>query len=131
MPQHNEPDEQPDGLRVALRSIGDAVVVTDAAGRVTFMNPAVEVLTGWPEEEALGRPLPSVFRIINEQTREPAASPAEQVLKRGVVVGLANHTVLIARDGTERPIDDSAAPIPDGAGGLAGVVLVFRDVSER
>lgn len=131
MRPRDEIGERPDAFRVALGSIGDAVIVTDAAGRVTFMNPVAETLTGWQAGESLGRPVQSVFQVVNEGTRRPVASPVEQVLARGVVVGLANHTQLIARDGTERPIDDSAAPIPDGAGGLAGCVLVFRDISER
>jgi PAS domain S-box-containing protein len=123
--------EERERLRITLASIGDAVVATDAAGRVTFMNGVAEALTGWPQAEAAGRPLPEVFRIVNEWTRLPAENPALRALREGVVVGLANHTVLIARDGTERPIDDSAAPIRDGAGPPAGAVLVFRDVTER
>ena len=90
-----------------------------------------ETLTGWPQAEALGRPLPDVFRIVNEQTRRPVENPALRALREGTVVGLANHTVLIARDGTERPIDDSAAPMRDEAGDAVGAVLVFRDVTER
>ncbi len=90
-----------------------------------------EALTGWPQAEAAGRPLPDVFHIVNEQTRQPAENPALRALREGVVVGLANHTVLIARDGTERPIDDSAAPMRDESGAPVGAVLVFRDVTER
>ena len=112
-------------------SIGDAVLVTDAEGRVTSLNPVAEALTGWSTPEAAGQPLPSVFRIVNEETRREVENPAIRALREGVVVGLANHTVLIARDGTERPIDDSAAPIRDAAGGVVGAVLVFRDISER
>src|SRR5204863_8816409 len=97
----------------------------------TFVNAVAEALTGWPQAEAQGRPLPEVFRIVNEHTREPAESPALRALREGAVVGLANSTVLIARDGTERLIDDSAAPIRDGAGAPVGAVLVFRDVTER
>jgi PAS domain S-box-containing protein len=118
-------------LRITLASIGDAVISTDAEGRVTFLNGVAETLTGWPLAEAIGRPLPEVFRIINEHTRVPAENPALRALREGTVVGLANHTVLIARDGTERPIDDSAAPIQDGAAAPVGAVLVFRDVTER
>jgi PAS domain S-box-containing protein len=118
-------------LRITLASIGDAVISTDAEGRVTFLNAVAEALTGWPEAEAAGRMLPDVFRIVNEHTREPVENPAVRALREGVIVGLANHTVLIARDGTERPIDDSAAPIRDGAGAPTGAVLVFRDVAER
>jgi PAS domain S-box-containing protein len=118
-------------LRITLASIGDAVISTDAEGRIIYLNRVAEALTGWTQDEAAGRPLPDVFHIINEQTREPAENPALQSLQRGVIVGLANHTVLIARDGTERPIDDSAAPMLDESGAPVGVVLVFRDVTER
>ncbi len=117
-------------LRTTLVSIGDAVIVTDAAGRVTAMNRVAETLTGWPAAEAEGRPLDEVFRIRNEFTRRPVESPVPKVLREGNVVGLANHTLLVARDGSERPIDDSAAPVRDGDR-LTGVVLVFRDVTER
>jgi PAS domain S-box-containing protein len=117
-------------LSTALRSIGDAVIATDRSGRVGFMNPVAEQLTGWTSEEAEGRPLSEVFPILEEETRSPVESPVEQVLRDSTVVGLANHTVLIRRDGTEISIDDSAAPILD-EGRLAGVILVFRDVSAR
>jgi PAS domain S-box-containing protein len=118
-------------LRTTLASIGDAVISTDAAGRVKYINAVAEALTGWTQAEAAGRPLPEVFQICHETTREPAEDPALRALREGVVAGLANHTVLIARDGTERPIDDSAAPMLDESGAPIGVVLVFRDVSER
>jgi PAS domain S-box-containing protein len=131
VPRRLDPLEPAHWGQVALTSIGDAVVVTDAEGRVLFMNPVAESLTGWRQAEAAGRPLADVFRIVNELTRQPAADPVAEVFARGVVVGLANHTVLIARDGAERPIDDSAAPIRDAAAVLTGAVLVFRDVSER
>jgi PAS domain S-box-containing protein len=131
VPRRLEPLEAAHWCQVALASIGDAVVVTDAVGGVLFMNPVAEALTGWPQSEAAGRPLTRVFRIVNEQTRQPVADPVAEVFARGVVVGLANHTLLIAKDGTERPIDDSAAPIRDAGDGIAGAVLVFRDVSER
>ncbi|QDV37747.1 PAS domain S-box protein [Tautonia plasticadhaerens] len=121
-----------DGLwRTILASIGDAVIATDADGRVTFLNPVAERLTGWSLADARGMPLTEVFRIVNETTREPVENPALRALETGVIVGLANHTILIARDGTERPIDDSAAPIRDDAGTVSGAVLVFRDISER
>ena len=117
--------------RVTLASIGDAVIATDAGGGVTFLNPVAEALTGWAAADAAGRPLTDVFRIVNEATRREVENPALRALANGVIVGLANHTVLIARDGTERPIDDSAAPIRDGGGAVGGAVLVFRDITER
>jgi PAS domain S-box-containing protein len=103
---------QRDQLRTTLRSIGDAVIATDLDGRVTSLNPVAEDLTGWTSSEATGKPLDEVFRISNELTGKPAESPVAKVLRDGVVVGLANHTMLTARDGTNRPIDDSAAPRP-------------------
>ena len=118
-------------LRVTLASIGDAVISTDAEGRVDFLNPVAQELVGWQSEEAASRTLEDVFRIVNEDTRQPVENPALRALKDGVIVGLANHTVLIARDGKERPIDDSAAPIRDTGGNVVGSVLVFRDISER
>jgi PAS domain S-box-containing protein len=118
-------------LRVTLRSIGDAVIATDVAGRIVFLNPVAQALTGWHESEAIGVALEQVFRIFNEFSREPVDSPVAKVLREGVVVGLANHTVLIARDGSEHPIDDSGAPIRGAGGALMGVVLVFRDVTGR
>lgn len=118
-------------LAVTLSSIGDAVISTDEQGRVVFMNAVAEALTGWKNGDAIGQPLDAVFRIVNETTRHTVESPVTKVLREGFTVGLANHTVLIARDGVERPIDDSAAPIRNRAGLLIGVVLVFRDVSER
>ncbi len=110
-----------------LQSIGDAVIATDRTGRVEVMNPVAETLTGWTLEDAVGRPLDDVFVIVNEETREPVESPVAKVLRKGRVVGLANSTQLIARDGTERPIADSGAPIRDESGAIGGVVLVFRD----
>ena len=117
-------------FRTTLTSIGDAVVVTDAHGRVTLLNPVAEGLTEW-NADAIGRPVETVFRIVNEETRAPVENPVDKVLREGAVVGLANHTVLIGRDGRERPIDDSGAPIRDGRGRVVGVVLVFRDITER
>jgi PAS domain S-box-containing protein len=116
---------------VTLSSIGDAVIATDGQARVGFMNPVAEALTGWPRAEAAGRPLAEVFRIINEYTRQPAEDPAAKVLRLGTVVGLANHTVLLARGGGEVPIDDCGAPIKDDQGSITGVVLVFHDITER
>lgn len=118
-------------LSVTLNSIGDAVLATDAQRRITRLNPIAEKLTGWPLAEALGRPVDEVFRIINEETREPAIIPVDDVLATGEIHGLANHTVIISRDGTERPIADSAAPIRDPSGRIIGVVLVFRDVTKE
>jgi PAS domain S-box-containing protein len=118
-------------LAVTLRSIGDAVIATDEAGRVTVFNGVAEQLTGWKPEEALGNPLPRFFNIVNEVTRQPVESPVDRVLGEGIVVGLANHTMLVARDGTERPIADSGAPIRDTHGRVAGVILVFRDQTEE
>jgi PAS domain S-box-containing protein len=118
-------------LATTLQSIGDAVIATDALGTVAMMNRVAETLTGWSEAEARGKPLLEVFHIVNEQTRALVPSPVEKVLETGGIVGLANHTVLIARDGREVPIDDSGAPIRGEDGVIQGVVLVFRDVSER
>jgi PAS domain S-box-containing protein len=114
-----------------LKSIGDGVIATDERGRVTFMNPVAERLSGWTLTEAGGRPLPEIFRIMNEQTRQTVEDPVARVLREGITVGLANHSLLISRDGREIPIDDCAAPIRDDQGGLTGTVLVFQDVSER
>jgi len=116
---------------VTLSSIGDAVIATDELLRVTFMNRVAEKLTGWTQAEAAGRPLVEVFRIINEDTRQAVDNPAAKVLRSGVVVGLANHTMLVARDGREIPIDDCGSPIIDDGGEITGTVLVFRDISER
>ncbi len=119
-------------LSTTLRSIGDAVIATDADGRLIFMNEVAETLTGWSVALAAGRPLEEVFHIINEETRSSVVNPVTRVLSEGTVVGLANHTLLIARDGTERAIDDTAAPIrEDGSELIKGVVLVFHDVSDR
>jgi PAS domain S-box-containing protein len=123
--------KQSEWLRITLSSIGDAIISTDAESRVTFMNAVAESLTGWTQSEAAGRPLTDIFQIVNERTRQPVLNPALQALEEGIVVGLANHTVLISRDGTERPIDDSAAPIRDGDAPPVGAVLVFRDVTDR
>jgi PAS domain S-box-containing protein len=123
--------QQSEWLRITLSSIGDAVISTDAAGRVTFLNGVAETLTGWSQADALGRPLPEVFQIINEATRQPVENPALRALRENAIVGLANHTILIAADGTERPIDDSASPMRNGDGAIVGAVLIFRDVTER
>ncbi|WP_074310562.1 PAS domain S-box protein [Singulisphaera sp. GP187] len=118
-------------LDTTLRSIGDAVIATDGQGQVRFMNPIAEQLTGWTQVEASGRPMEEVFRIVNEQTRVPAEHPVARVIRDGVIVGLANHTVLIAKEGVETPIEDSAAPIRDEHGAVVGVVMVFRNVEEQ
>jgi PAS domain S-box-containing protein len=123
--------EEKQVLSTTLTSIGDAVIATDAAGRITFLNAEAERLTGWPARDAAGQPLAGVFRIINEHTRQSVESPVEKVLREGKVVGLANHTVLISKEGKETPIDDSAAPIRRPDGSLGGVILVFRDFSEK
>ena len=118
-------------LYTTLKSIGDAVITTDTKGIVTFMNPVAQSLTDWRLEEAMGRPLADVFNIINEETRKEVENPAVRVLMEGRVVGLANHTLLIAKGGREIPIDDSGAPIVNEKGDIIGVVLVFRDIGEK
>jgi PAS domain S-box-containing protein len=118
-------------LRVTLSSIGDAVIATDERGCITFVGAAAEQLTGWTQEDARGKPLEEVFKIINESSREPVENPVTKVLREGVTVGLANHTLLIRRDGMEIPIDDSGAPIRSSDGQIAGVVLVFRSVDKK
>ena len=118
-------------LETVLSSIGDAVMVTDAAGSITFLNPVAEQLTGWSQAEALQRPLSEVFRAIDQNTRTPIENPALVVLRTGQSATMANHTALLARDGREIPIDDSAAPIRGPRGALSGVVLAFRDVTSR
>ncbi|HXC72961.1 MAG TPA: PAS domain S-box protein [Pyrinomonadaceae bacterium] len=123
--------QQREVFRVTLRSIGDAVLTTDTEGRITYINEVAESLTGWSHKDALGRPLERVFQILNEVTRKPVENPATRALRDGVVVGLANHTVLIKKDGNECPIDDSAAPIRDEQGYVSGCVLIFRDVSAQ
>ena len=123
--------EQREMFRTTIASIGDAVMTTDTQGRITYLNSEAQSLTGWRQEAAVGQPLEAVFRIVNEETRGSVENPVVKVLREGIVVGLANHTVLIAKDGTERPVDDSAAPIRDPKGNVSGVVMVFRDVTER
>ncbi|HEX3035879.1 MAG TPA: response regulator [Thermodesulfobacteriota bacterium] len=118
-------------LSTTLKSIGDAVIATDAEGLIRFINPVAESLTGWKHEEALGRDLKEVFNIINEETRAIAENPVAKAIWEGVVTGLANHTILISKDGTEIPIADSAAPIKDERGNISGVVMVFRDVTRQ
>ena len=117
-------------IDATLNSIGDAVIATDGAGRIVRMNPVAEHLTGWSLTQARGASLAEVFRIFNETTRVAVESPADRVLRDGIVVGLANHTILVARDGAEYPISDSGAPILDANGAVRGVVLVFHDKTE-
>jgi len=124
-------DVQREALRVTLASLGDAVITTDAAGCLTSLNPVAATLTGWTQQDAVGRPLDEVFRIVNEDTRQPVDNPVSKVLSLGRVIGLANHTILLSRNGGSVPIDDSAAPIRGRDGRITGVVLVFRDVGER
>lgn len=123
--------EQGERLRTTLASIGDGVITTDTQGRITSLNPVAEALTGWTQAEAAGQRLEDVFRIVNEETRQAVKNPATTALSEGVIVGLANHTVLLARNGVEVPIDDSAAPIRCKDGAIVGCVLVFRDVTQR
>src|SRR3954470_23344926 len=117
--------------QVTLAAIGDAVLTTDPNGVVTYMNPVAETLTGWSAAEALGKHLEDVFRIVNEETRKPTEQPVRKVIDTGTVRGLGNHTLLIAKDGSELPIDDSAAPVWGESGELVGAVLIFRDITER
>jgi PAS domain S-box-containing protein len=122
---------QSDWLQTTLESIGDAVISTDAEGRIAYLNRVAELLTGWSRSEAIGRVLPEVLRIVNEATREPVEDLAQRALRERVVVAMGENILLIDRHGVERPIEDSAAPIQRGADAALGVVVVFRDVSER
>lgn len=125
-----EIERQREQLRVTLASIGDAVIVTDCDGVITFLNAVAAGLTGWRQDEAVGQPLDQVFRIINERTRRPVENPVTRVLRERKVVALANHTSLIAKDGRETPIEDTAAPIVSNGESIDGTVLVFRDVTQ-
>ena len=123
--------EQREQLHVSLSSIGDGVIATDTEGLVTFINPTAEALTGWTADEAAGRPLIEVFQIFNEDSRQPVETPVTKALREGSVIGLANHSILIAKDGREIPIDDSAAPIRGAKKRIIGVILVFHDITAR
>ena len=129
--QRNGQQLEAERLRTTLQSIGDGVIVTDEAGRIISLNPVAEGLTGWRDAEARGRVLPEVFRILNEETRSEVENPALRALREGAIVGLANHTVLLAKNGEEHPIDDSAAPVRNRGGDIIGSILVFRDVAAR
>ncbi|MGZ8270144.1 MAG: PAS domain S-box protein, partial [Methylophilus sp.] len=118
-------------LAVTLNSIGDAVIATDTETRITCLNPVAEKLTGWTLAEALGRPVSEIFHIINKETRLPSTIPVIAALAHGTIQGLANHTVLIARDGSKCDIADSCAPIRNHDGQVIGAVLVFRDVTKE
>jgi PAS domain S-box-containing protein len=120
-----------EGFKATLYSIGDAIITTDSNGKIQHLNLVAERMTGWSEAEAKGKKLENVFKIINEVTRNKVENPVKKVFAEGVVIGLANHTLLISKDGREIPISDSGAPIKDETGKIAGVVLVFRDQSEE
>jgi PAS domain S-box-containing protein len=127
--KEREANAQRELVTVTLASIGDGVIVADPRGRITFLNKIAAGLSGWSAAEAEGKPIGEVLNLINESTRKRVENPAEKVIQSGAIVGLANHTILIRRDGSEIPIDDSGAPIRDREGTLQGVILVFRDFS--
>jgi PAS domain S-box-containing protein len=118
-------------LWTTLASIGDAVIATDTEARISYMNAVAETVTGWTQADAMGHPLDAVFRIVNEETLLPVENPAIRSLRTGLIVGLSNHTLLIRKDGTHCPIDDSASPIKDEEGRVSGCVLIFRDITKR
>jgi PAS domain S-box-containing protein len=118
-------EEEKEKLRITITSIGDGVISSDINGNVTILNKVAEELTGWTQEEAVGKPVEEVFNIINESTRVRCENPIQKVIESGLILGLANHTALLSRDGTERPIADSAAPIKDNDGFVQGEILVF------
>ena len=129
--QYNEIHRSEKKMHLTLRSVGDGVITVNKNGLVDFINPVAQKLTGWSREESIGQPFEKVFRIINEFTRDKIESPVGLVFKKKQIIELANHTILIAKDGTEKPIEDTAAPIIDGSGNIFGVVVVFRDFSEK
>lgn len=124
-------EEEKEKLRITIASIGDGVISTDLNGNVTIFNKVAEKLTGWTQKEALGRPIGEVFNIINENTRVRCENPIKKVIESGLILGLANHTALVSKDGMESSIADSAAPIKDSDGNIHGAVLVFRDITEE
>ena len=126
-----ELSKEKEHLAVTLRSIGDGVITTDTAGNIVLLNKVAEQLTGWSNKEAAGLPLQQVFKISNEQTGQPCENPVEKILQHGEIIGLAQHTILQAKDGVERHIDDSGAPIRDMESKIIGAVLVFRDITEQ
>jgi PAS domain S-box-containing protein len=130
-PDATAPHEEPAMLRITLSSIGDGVITTDIKGLVTFLNPVAQSLTGWTQADAAGLPLEKIFKIVNEETRHTVENPATRALHEGKVVGLANHTLLITKNGTEKSIGYTAAPIHNANNEVVGVALVFRDVTER
>lgn len=123
--------ESEERLKITLLSVGDGVVTTDEHGNITFLNPVAEEITGWMNEEVKGKPIDEILIMFNEYTKKPVEAPVKKVLDTGKIIGLANHTVVVCKDGTERPIADSAAPIKDESGNIEGVVLVIRDVTEE
>ncbi len=128
---YEEVADQREQLQVTLSSIGDAVIATDRLGRITFMNGVAEELTQWKNDEGIGQNLQQVFEIVSETTHEPVENPFVRVMREGSISGLVDHTVLVARDGSKTPIDNSGAPIRDEQGKIKGIVLVFRDISKR
>ena len=123
--------EQSEWFSVTLSSIGDAVITVDADCRISFINLVASQLTGWSSEESVGKPVDEVMRMLREDTRGAFPNPIHRSLREGVVLGLANRTLLLRRDGSEIPIEDSAAPIKNPAGEIIGAVMVFHDVTER
>jgi PAS domain S-box-containing protein len=124
-------DVQREAFRVTIASMGDAVITTDNQSRITSLNRVAESVTGWTRDEARGRQLDDVFRIIDEKARSSVTNPVDRAIRQGTIVGLANHTLLIRKDGTEKPIDDRAAPIRDSDNQVIGCVLIFRDITDR
>jgi PAS domain S-box-containing protein len=120
-----------DLFQTTLASIGDGVIATDAEGRISFMNPVAEKLSGWTEESAAGKPIEEILQLVREDSGERIENPVTHALRTGEIVGLENHTVLISKGGRQITVDDSASPIRDANGYIVGGVLVFRDVSDR